>query len=111
MSRCLLSNAEATQAQTRKATTMSKTLKNTTADQASENVPDIQFAGDRDMFKLLTKAWSKKEGWMKSTKAANVPGGVLVQVSTQQGDHVAVALAFIPHAQVMNVGDSYQLVG
>ena len=64
---------------------MEKTLGNTTASQAKENVPDIIFWGDGDTFKLISKASSKSEGWMKSTKAMEIVGvGCVVQVTTQQ---------------------------
>lgn len=86
-----------------------KTLSNTKASQAKDNVRDIEFYGEGDLFKCLSKAWSKAEGWMKSTKAMNVPGGVVVQVSTQQGDHVAEALVFVPDAEVVEKGDGYTL--
>lgn len=62
-----------------------KSLHNTTANGAKKNVKDIQFWGDGDMFKLLCKASSEKEGWMKSTKAMEIEGvGCVVQVTTQQ---------------------------
>ena len=62
-----------------------KTMTNTDAKGASIQVPDIEFWGNGDMFKLLCKASSEKEGWMKSTKAMEIPGvGCVVQVTTQQ---------------------------
>jgi hypothetical protein len=62
-----------------------KTLDNTTADQAKNQISDLKIWGDGDMFKLICKASSKKEGWMKSTKAMEIPGvGCVVQVTTQQ---------------------------
>ena len=73
-----------------------KTLKNTTASKAKDNVSDIQFWGYGDIWKLISKTWSEKEGWMKSTKAMQMDTGCLVQVSTQQGEHVAEAVTFIP---------------
>lgn len=83
-----------------------KTLKNTTASGASKNVKDIQFWGDGDSFKLISKAYSEKEGWMKSTKALHIGGvGCLVQVSTQQGDNVAEALVFVPGATIQENKD------
>jgi len=78
-----------------------KTLHNTTSDGASKNVSDLVIWGDGDMFKLLSKASSQNEGWMKSTKAMEIPGlGCLVQVTTQQrgldGTYaVAEALAMV----------------
>lgn len=78
-----------------------KTLHNTTASQASKNVKDIKFWGDGDTFKLISKASSKKEEWMKSTKAMEIPGcGCLVQVTTQQYGNVAEALCFVPGAVI-----------
>lgn len=76
---------------------MTKTLHNSCASQATKNVPDIVKYGDADMFQLLCKASSKKEGWMKSTKAMEIPNvGCIVQVTTQQGDNVAEAVTFVP---------------
>lgn len=86
-----------------------KTLSNTKASQAKDNVHDIELYGVGDLFKCLSKAWSRAEGWMKSTKAMNVPGGVVIQVSTQQGDHVAEALTFVPGVAVVEDGDAYAL--
>jgi len=38
---------------------------------------------------------------MKSTKAMEVPGGCVVQVTTQQGDDVAEALTFVPGVNII----------
>lgn len=73
-----------------------KTLHNSDIAGTKVNVPDVKVVGDGNLFHLLAKASSKSEGWMKSTKAMVVPGGCVVQVSTQQGDHVAEALVFVP---------------
>lgn len=73
-----------------------KTLDNVDSESAQENVSDIEFVGNPDAWVLVSKAWSNNENWMKSTKAMNVPNGVLVQVTTQQGDNVAEALSFVP---------------
>lgn len=86
---------------------MSKTLNNTTARKAVSQVSDIEFWGDGDQWKLIGKASSKKEGWMKSTKAMSVGLGCLVQVTTQQGDNVAEAVTFIPGVKIVeNIKDS-----
>ncbi len=78
-----------------------KTLTNTTASQAKDNVKDIVFWGNGDTFKLISKASSVKEGWMKSTKAMEIEGvGCIVQVTTQQGDNVAEALTFVPNVRI-----------
>lgn len=69
---------------------------NNTADAAGK-VSDVQVFGNPDLWQLVCKASSKSQGWMKSTKALALPGyGVVLQVSTQQGDHVAEALCFVP---------------
>ena len=83
-----------------------KSLMNTTASQAKDNVGDIEFWGDGDTFKLISKASSKAEGWMKSTKAMSITGaGCVIQVTTQQGDNVAEALTFVPGARISEVTD------
>jgi hypothetical protein len=80
---------------------MAKTLKNTDASGASKNVKDIVFWGDGDTFKLISKASSQNEGWMKSTKAMQIDRvGCVLQVTTQQGDNVAEALSFVPGVRV-----------
>lgn len=78
-----------------------KTLHNSDISGARQNVKDIAIVGNGDMFALLCKASSQAEGWMKSTKALEVSGGCVVQVTTQQrnpdGSYaVAEALAFVP---------------
>jgi hypothetical protein len=61
-----------------------KSLHNTTANGAKKNVKDIKFWGDGDTFKLISKASSESEGWMKSTKAMQAGQSVVIQVTTQQ---------------------------
>ena len=56
--------------------------------------------GDGDTFQLLCKASSQSGGWMKSTKVCNLPNGCLVQVTTQQGEHVAEAVTFVPDVHI-----------
>ena len=78
-----------------------KTLHNSTVSGARQNVKDIKVVGNGDMFRLLCKASSEAEGWMKSTKAMQVVGGCVVQVTTQQRNEdgsyaVAEALSYVP---------------
>ena len=61
-----------------------------------EKVSDVEVYGNPDTFVLVSKASSKSEQWMKSTKACNTATGVLIQVTTQQGGHVAEAMQFVP---------------
>jgi len=83
-----------------------KTLGNTDIKGAKVNVPDIVVFGDGDKWQLICKASSLSEGWMKSTKAMEVPGGCFVQVTTQQknpdGSYaIAEAIAFAPGIRVV----------
>ena len=90
---------------------MSKTLSNTTESQAQNQVKDIKFWGLPDMWKLISKAHSEEEGWMKSTKAMEIAGvGCLVQVSTQQlslngGDSIAEAITFVTRTGIEEIWD------
>ena len=82
-----------------------KTLHNSDVSGAIQNVKDIQVVGNGDMFRLLCKASSQAEGWMKSSKAMEVPGGCVVQVTTQQrnpdGSYaIAEALTFVPGVSI-----------
>ena len=72
---------------------------------AKANISDLKVYGDGDTFALLCKASSQDQGWMKSTKVCNVPGGCIVQVTTQQknpdGSYaVAEALTYVPGVQM-----------
>lgn len=81
-----------------------KTVGNTTSSQAKKNVKDIVFWGDGDTFKLISKASSKAEGWLKSTKAMQIDGvGCVVQVTTQQGNNVAEAVTFVPNVKILEI--------
>ena len=82
-----------------------KTLNISEINGAKDNISDIEVYGDGDTFRLLCKASSKKEGWMKSTKVCNVPNGCIVQVTTQQmnpdGSYaVAEALTYLPDCHI-----------
>ena len=95
---------------------MSKTLHNSDISGARQNVKDIRVVGNGDLFKLLSKASSEEEGWMKSTKAMQIGNqGCLVQVTTQQrnpdGSYaVAEALTFVPDVNIVpDVNDGRQL--
>jgi hypothetical protein len=86
---------------------MKKTLHNSDVSGARQNVKDIKVVGNGDMFRLLCKASSDNEGWMKSTKAMEVPGGCVVQVTTQQRNDdgsyaVAEALSFVPNVVIVD---------
>ncbi|MAW08006.1 MAG: hypothetical protein CME61_06960 [Halobacteriovoraceae bacterium] len=83
---------------------MSKTLHNSDISGAKKNVRDIEVFGNGDTFKLICKASSKTEGWMKSTKAMEIEGvGCVVQVTTQQGGNVAEAVTFVPDTMIVDI--------
>ena len=78
-----------------------KTLINTDIQGTHQNVPDVEVYGDGDTFRLWVKAASQAEGWMKTSKVANLPRGCLVQTETQQrnpdGSYaLSQALAYVP---------------
>ncbi len=83
-----------------------KSLHNTTSNGARKNVKDIQFWGDGDTFKLISKASSEGEGFMKSTKCMEIEGlGCVVQTTTQQrnpdGSYALTdAVTFVPNAKI-----------
>ena len=68
---------------------------------AKKKVSDIKVIGDPDMWVLISKASSKSQNWMKSTKAMEIAGiGIVIQVSTQVKGNVAEALSFVPGAKL-----------
>ncbi len=85
-----------------------KTLNVCCVNQAKKVIPDLEVYGNGDSFRLICKASSQKEGWMKSTKALEIKdAGCLVQVSTQQrnpdGSYaLAEALTFVPNVTIVN---------
>ena len=87
-----------------------KTQTNINIEDAKKKVKDIKVVGNGDLFELICKASSQEEGWMKSTKAAEIPGaGCMVQVTTQQrnpdGSYtVAEALTYVPDIQIAEDG-------
>jgi hypothetical protein len=89
-----------------------KTLGNTNINKCKDNVPDVVVFGDGDLFKLISKASSQEEGWMKSTKAMQISRkGCLVQVTTQQRDTsgayaLAEALTYVPGVAIIENVDA-----
>lgn len=82
---------------------------------AKANISDLQVYGDGDTFALLCKASSQSQGWMKSTKVANVEGGCIVQVTTQQknpdGSYaVAEAVTYVPNNHIDITAEPRRLV-
>lgn len=83
-----------------------KTVNAVNVEDVVEKVSDVEIFGNGDLFQLLSKASSEKQGWMKSTKAMNVTGvGCVVQVTTQQKNtdgtySIAEAVTFVPGVKV-----------
>ena len=83
-----------------------KSLHNTCSNGATKNVKDIVFWGNGDTFKLISKASSESESWMKSTKAMQAGESVVVQVTTQQQNidgtySIAEALTTVTNAIIV----------
>jgi len=89
-----------------------KTMHNKDIAETRENVNDLKVFGDGDAFRLLFKASSEAEGWMKSTKALQICGvGCVVQVTTQQinpdGSYaLSDAVTFVPGVEIINDANS-----
>ena len=101
---------------TEKSSSVQKSLHNTVSNPAKKNVSDLVIWGNGDSFKLLYKASSEREGWMKSTKALEIPhAGCVVQVTTQQRNEdgtyaLAEAAVFVKGAKITEIKDAYGLV-
>lgn len=87
-----------------------KDLDVTNTKDAQKKTSDLVVFGNPDIWELLCKASSKSGGWVKSTKAMRVHKGVVLQVTTQQGDHVAEALTFVPGVRIETVNGKKDLV-
>lgn len=85
-----------------------KSLDVTDMDNLKEKVNDVKIHGNPGHWVCLCKGSSESQGWMKTTKAANVEGGVVFQTETQQrnpnGSYaLSQAVVFIPGAKVENL--------
>ena len=91
-----------------------KSLGNTDRNTCRKNVNDVVMFGE-DLFKLLSKASSEKEGWMKSTKAMDVGTGCVIQVTTQQrtaqGYVIAEAVTFVPNVKIYETIEKGKVTG
>lgn len=83
-----------------------KPLNITNVNHAARAVSDLVVYGDGDTFKLICKASSKSQGWMKSTKALEITGvGCVIQVTTQHDENIAEALTFVPGVRIEETTD------
>lgn len=92
-----------------------KTLNVTSEGDARSKIADIETFGATDGWKLICKASSRSQRWMKATKAMEIEGiGCVVQTTTQQGDHVAEAIVFVPGVKIVeeiSVDDPTHVIG
>jgi hypothetical protein len=92
-----------------------KTLDITEIKGAKANISDLKVFGNGDTFRLICKASSNQQGWMKSTKALDTGAGCLVQVTTQQKNPdgtyaVAEALTYAPGVKIAEVDGNLAIV-
>lgn len=92
-----------------------KSMANSDTNGTRKNVPDVAVFGDGDTFALWVKASSQAEGWMKTTKVANLPTGCLIQAETQQrnpdGSYaLSQALVFVHGIWIDKASDPPKLV-
>lgn len=72
----------------------------------TSQLKNVKQYGNSETWQHICKASNENEGWMKSTKAMELPGiGCVVQVTTQQRNQngsysIAEALAFVPGAVI-----------
>ena len=82
-----------------------RTLDINNTEDAKKKVSDIKVSGNPDVWQLIAKASSEKEGWMKSTKAMDTGNGCLVQTTTIErnpdGSKVIFeTVTFVPNVEV-----------
>ena len=85
---------------------MNKTLNVTNSKDLGSKISDVETYGDPDSWVLICKASSKSQGWMKSTKAMDLGGACLVQVTTQQGDNVAESVTYVPDIEIVPASEN-----
>ena len=77
-----------------------------TADAVAKDGGKPTVVGNPDNWQLLTKFVSSDKSIIKSTKGWEIAGvGVVLQVSTKEGDSVAEALQFVPGVKIGTDGD------
>lgn len=78
---------------------------NENTEQAKENNPEMEVYGNPDLWVLICKAEVNGK-WMKSTKAMDTGGGVVLLVTTLiDGKNPAEALTFLPGHRIVYKGN------
>ena len=92
-----------------------KVLNNTNMEDTKQNVPNLEVYGNPGAWVLISKASSRLQGWMKSTKAMEIYAfqgvfqGVLVQTETElhevgsQTTSCSQALCFLPGVHISDL--------
>lgn len=75
--------------------------KDTADELMEEEDDDVQFRGNQDLWKVLTKAWSDEESWSDTTAVMQVPGGVMMRCTYYAEDVTSMAMQFIPGARIV----------
>ena len=83
-----------------------KALDNTDIKDVKKTTSDVKVFGDGNLFKLLSKASSVSQGWMKSSKAMFTGTGCVVQVTTEitnpdGSKSIAEALTYVPNTKIV----------
>lgn len=70
--------------------------------------PKIKITGDANLWLTLQQIVDTSNGWTKTTRAMQVPGGVLVNTCSRKkgSDQAAEALCFVPGVRIFNGGIS-----
>ena len=66
----------------------------------------IKVSGDPNLWVSLQVIQDPASGWTKTTRAMNVPGGVLVNTCTRGQNAVAEALVAMPGLRVVRGNDT-----
>jgi hypothetical protein len=99
-----------------------KTLDGLNIKDVKKKVTDVKVFGNGDLWQLINKASSEKQGWMKSTKVLEIKdedgdvAGCIVQVSTQQrnpdGSYaVAEAVTYVDSVKIGRDKENLYLTG
>lgn len=71
---------------------------------AKPATPKLKITGDAKLWTTLQQITDTTNGWTKTTRAMQVPGGVLVNTCSRKkgSDQAAEALCFVPGVRIFN---------
>lgn len=76
---------------------MSRPLDSKNAKDAKEKMPDINFVGNPDLYKLVGKRTDPERSYMETIKVMDSPTGCHVQIEVKLGNSLSQAMLFIKH--------------